>query len=390
MTFRSFLEGLPVLVGLTLVLGLARPASALLGQDSASGSLRRVAPLPSTEDEGERNRRLLTGEFDGDEWVEILSLPELDEREGYYELLLRRARVDPRARAFLERLARDGEPSEAAWTARLALRELGNANFPLHNLFRINPMVGPDRNLEELFTELLGDRGLAVPFGQLEPLRGGAAPSRQVEVTQGPEGTRLEVVETRDGGEQRRVYEGGSIEEILAEHPELENELGVAIQSFGGQGSVRFLFAPQRRSLGLLGPDSPFLQLDQLLQSRAKGPNPQVEAPPIRTDKLGVKVVPVTPEHADALGLERGLGLYVLSTAPGTFAYGFGVRRGHVLLRLNGEELRRTEEIGQILGSRDPRAPVELHWIDEYGQLRGQKWVPTRVPGSEPAPTGDR
>ena len=391
MNVRTFLEGLPVLVGLTLALGLPRSSSAPAEQGSTPRALRRVAPLPSIEDAEERNQRLLTGEFDGDEWVGILSLPELGEREAYYEILLRRARVDPRARAFLERLARDGEPSEAAWTARLALRELGNANFPLHNLFRMNPMVGPDRSLEELFTELFQDRGLVVPFGQLEPLRGRAgALSRQVEVSQGPDGTRLEVVETRDDSEQRRVYEGGSIEEILAENPELEDELGVAIQSFGGQGSIRFLSAPERRSFGLLGLDSPFLQLDQLLQPRDQGPTPQVEVSPIRTDKLGVKVVPVTPEHADALEIERGLGLYVLSTAPGTFAYGFGVRRGHVLLQLNGRELRRKEDIAEVLLNRDPRTPVELRWIDEFGQLRGQKWVPTKALGGDPTPSKDR
>jgi len=368
-------SALPTLFGVTTAVLLPTVSGA------QSGGLERVDPLPSVEAPRERMRRLFTGEFDGHEWVELLGVTDLDEREAFYKILVRRARVDPQARAFVERLAKDPNRPGQSWTARLALRELGRANFPLHNLFRMDT-VGPDQNIEDFFAELLQDRGLMLPLGQAQALQPGAANTRRnVEISQGSEGARVEVVETKNGAEERRSYEGKSIEEILENNPELKDELGLGLQSFGGQGNIRLKFlAPQTGRHGLLNPkDNVFRRLDPFLggdPSKRPVVSPQSENVPIRTDKLGVKVAPVTVEHADMLGLEHGIGLYVLSTAPGTLAYLFGVRRGHVLLKLNEHELRDPDDIKAVVENRDPRISLDLLWIDEFGQPRGRRWTP--------------
>lgn len=368
-------------------------------QEDRSQTLERVDPLPSNECAQDRVQRLLTGEFYGDEWVELLGIPDLDERETYYAVLLRRVRVDPRARAFLENLAQDPSRTDAAWTARLALRELGRPNFPLHNLFRIDAM-GPDRAIKELFDELQVGPGLGLSYGLPGALSGGGASSScRIEVSNGPEGARLEVVEGVDGSEECRSFEGESIEDILKEHPELEEELGIAIQGFGGQGRFSFQVGPRVGGAwrSLLDPleygEDARSWLEELLRQNPAGiprslVSPRSESRPVRTDKLGVRVDSVSPELAGKLGLEPGLGLYVLSTAPATLAYLFGVRRGHVLLKLNDRELKKREDIGVVMANRDPMTPLEVVWIDEFGQRRTRKWTPVKL--APRAPFKDR
>lgn len=358
-------------------------------QQERGQPLERVDPLPSIEPAQDRVQRLLTGEFDGDEWVELLGIPDLDERETYYKVLLRRGRVDPRARAFLEKLAHDPSRTEAAWTARLALRELGGANFPLHNLFRIDAM-GPDRSLKELFDELPVGPGLGLSYGLPGgPSRSRTSSSSRIEVSQGSDGARIEVVKVVEGSEQRRSFEGESIEDILEEHPELEKELGIAIHGFGGQGNFSFQLGPGVRGAwrSLLDPleygEDARRWFERLLRQDPDGiprslVSPRSESRPVRTDKLGVKVDAVSPELAEKLGLEPGLGLYVLSTAPGTLAHLSGVRRGNVLLKLNDRELRKKEDIAFVMANRPPMTPLEVVWIDEFRQRRTRKWTPVK------------
>src|SRR5262245_16813915 len=73
-------------------------------QDPRPTPLQRVAPNTG----GDRDlAQVFSRDFDRDRWRELLATPDLDQREEHFEALVRRAGLDPLARAFLEDLARD-------------------------------------------------------------------------------------------------------------------------------------------------------------------------------------------------------------------------------------------------------------------------------------------
>src|SRR5262245_48478216 len=98
-----------------------------------TGALQRIAP--AQEPEEQTPGQMLTRNFDRERWRELLNASDLERRERSFDLVVKRAGFDPNARAFLEELARDPQNGELAWTARLALRELGRARFPLTQPF---------------------------------------------------------------------------------------------------------------------------------------------------------------------------------------------------------------------------------------------------------------
>jgi len=349
-------------------------------------SLERVRPAPSLEESsgGSGERHLFDSEFDRDEWIALLSEPDLARRERSFELLLRRARLDPMARGFLEVLSTDGTRPDLAWTARLALRELRRTPFLFEGLLPSAGLLPTTDAFRQPFTqdvdglleELLRQGRFAVPLpppgGLIDgsgrdrdgglPGRAGVA-QRRVEVRQTREGAVIEIFENVEGTEERKTYEGESLEDILAHEPDLERELGARIRGLAGGGNFRLHFlAP---GSGAFDAWAPFLA-------------PQARSQPIRADKLGVRAAPVTTEHARELGLDSGAGLYCLLTAPGTIAHLFGVKRGDVLLELNGIPLRSREDISIALLARSPEDPIRLVWIDGLGQRRSRDWTPPR------------
>lgn len=322
----------------------------LLAVGSGAQGLERVAPRPSAESLPD----LLAREFQADEWKAALGVADLERREHNLEALLQRARLDPVARAFLEELARDPAAGELAWTARLALRELGRARFaPRASLLGPDPL-GTAGRMDEVLKELLGP-GLVRP-GQAG--RGGFALEGlggRVRLEQGEGFARLELLQGSGPAAERRVFEGASLEAILRAHPELAGLLGGLAQPSGG--------APEAGA-----------------RARIDGPTfatplgPAQRSAPLTTDKLGVIVTPVTAEDALALGLAAGQGLEVARVLPESFAALLGVAPGDVLLELDGVALRTADDIERVMKARAKDAELALSWVDGLGQRQKKTW----------------
>ena len=127
------------------------------------GNLRRLDP-----DQGHDPKDLkdaFARDFDRHRWEERLTQSDLDQREASLDALLKRARLDPVARAFLEELAKDPKGGELSWTARLALRQLGRPNFPWQGFQPGPDPLGSAQRMQEWMEQLLDQQG----FGPMSP-----------------------------------------------------------------------------------------------------------------------------------------------------------------------------------------------------------------------------
>jgi len=78
---------------------------------------------------------------------------------------------------------------------------------------------------------------------------------------------------------------------------------------------------------------------------------------------LGVGVQPVTPDLADALGLETQEGALVSQVTPGSPAAEAGLERGDVIVRLAGRPVERMRELPRAVAATPPGTKVELEVI---------------------------
>jgi len=325
---------------------LALLALPLLSAPAQTQGLERVAPRAERPEEG-RLPDLLAREFRGEEWRNALAVGDLERRERNFEALLQRARLDPVARAFLEELARDPAAGELAWTARLALRELGRARFaPRVSLLGADPLGSAGR-MEEALKELLG---AGLPGAGLP----GAGFTRGAP---GGRGVRIEVVQGGGPEPERFVYEGESLEAILQAHPELGQRLG---------GRAPQAANAEPGGVGLERIDGPTYATPLV---------PDLRSAPFTTDKLGVIVVPLAAEDAGPLALEPGLGLEVVRVLGDSYAARFGLEPGAVLLELDGVALRKADDIERVMKARRPEAELSLAWIDALGQRQKKSWL---------------
>lgn len=332
---------------------LALLSLSLLAAHVPAQGLERVAP----RDE-ETLPDLLARDFRRDEWKAALSVSDLDRRERNLEALLQRARLDPVARAFLEELARDPGAGELAWTARLALRELGRARFaPRASLIGPDPL-GTAGRMDEMLKELLGN-GLPRSLG---PRAGGllleGLGGQGVRIEQGQGFARLELQQGSGAEAETRVYEGESLDAILRANPELEKALGGLALPMGSA-------APQAGANGRARIDG---------QTYATPLVPAPRSVPLTTDKLGVIVTPLAAEGARKLSLEPGLGLEVARVLPESFAALLGVVPGDVLLELDGVALRTADDIERAMKARGKDADLALSWIDGLARRQEKTW----------------
>ncbi len=353
-----------------LALAFQGPVPAVPAQQDSPGQLERVAPDVGQPDASRDVQRLFTKQFERSEWLARLAEPDLDARERSLDLLLQRARLDPVARAFLEELGRDPRGGELAWTARLALRQLGRVKLPLHFVLPGNDPFGGHR-MQQVMEEILGQGGQGLFFRPGPPTPSGPAASalagRRVHVEQGAKGARIRISESAGGKEVARDYEGESLEAILRDHPELEQELaGLQIRAQAGTGlDLRFDLEGARGSDGA----------ERLRRSGAEREGmPRGRSRPIITDRLGVIVQALDPERAAKLGLEHGL--LVGRTYPETYAQLLGVGAGSILLELDGTPLFEAADIERALCARQPDDPLRLIWLDELGQRQERTWQP--------------
>lgn len=81
---------------------------------------------------------------------------------------------------------------------------------------------------------------------------------------------------------------------------------------------------------------------------------------------LGVQIQPLTPDIADALGLDQSEGALVAGVQPGTPAAAAGLQEGDVILALDGEAVTGPEALSAAVASREPGDEVQLQvWRSE-------------------------
>lgn len=340
-------------------------------------------------------------------WVQDLGSANFDDREIATQKLLD---LGTRALPFLEKAIKGSKDSEVRWNAKRLMREIRESGRPVPKAPRSSQGGGsPDGRMEDLMRQMerqqeemrrmmdehfrwlregqdsdpwdlftepdsghsLGIDELHERLRELEeklgPQGGGELRSGQsFSLRQGPEGIRLEIQETVDGKEEKKVYEAKSIEEFREKYPEIAQRYGVGGNSIGG---FRFHFGqtPRWRSIRPEGNwRSPL--------------TPQVpelpwELPP-STERLGVEVDIVEPSLAAFLDLPEGVGLLVRRIEKGSLAEKMGVREKDVLLGINEKEIRRRDTILSTLRGLEPGAEISLQ-ISRFGEgrvtLKGKK-----------------
>ncbi|MGO9171152.1 MAG: Do family serine endopeptidase [Rhodomicrobium sp.] len=75
---------------------------------------------------------------------------------------------------------------------------------------------------------------------------------------------------------------------------------------------------------------------------------------------LGVQVQPVTPELADSLGLKEAKGALVSVPAPGSPAEAAGIKRGDVILKIGGEDIKDSRDLARKVASSIPEAALKV------------------------------
>ena len=325
----------------------------------------------------------VAAEIDPETWKSQLADKDLDLREQAFERAVRAARQQPKLREALEGWARDASSPELAWTSRLVLRETQSTARPLAGAFGAPSQTwglagAPQLDLDELFGQMEELHGnLDQLFGQLDdgqgiPIQpqGGTNRSQSLQLRSGPNGVDCDVTTDVDGQNVTETYHAGSIQELVEQHPELKDKL----QTNGLGGDAFSLGLPQgflgAGNLGWFGPGT-------------SGGRWDFGAPraPQRTDVLGVLAAPLPADRAAELGLEQGLGLIVQRVEPGTIADVLGIRRGHVLVSIDGHALRTREDISSALSARAADAPLSLELIDRWGVRLTRVWNPAEGGG---------
>jgi serine protease Do len=80
---------------------------------------------------------------------------------------------------------------------------------------------------------------------------------------------------------------------------------------------------------------------------------------------LGIQIQPVTPEVADAIGLKEPKGALIASLEANGPAVKAGLKRGDVVLAVDGEAIKDARDLTRRVGQRQPGAKAELKlWRD--------------------------
>jgi S1-C subfamily serine protease len=87
---------------------------------------------------------------------------------------------------------------------------------------------------------------------------------------------------------------------------------------------------------------------------------PKVSGAEMAWSKLGVKLQTLTPEIAAELGVTAGQGMVVVDVDRSGPAYEAGVRRGLVIARVSGADIRGESELAAALAEVNTGDPVTL------------------------------
>jgi Do/DeqQ family serine protease len=81
----------------------------------------------------------------------------------------------------------------------------------------------------------------------------------------------------------------------------------------------------------------------------------------VTRSQLGVGIQAVTPDIASGLGIQNARGVLVNSVTPGSPAEKAGLRRGDVILQLNGQAVSETNALRNQIAASKPGTAVTLH-----------------------------
>ena len=85
----------------------------------------------------------------------------------------------------------------------------------------------------------------------------------------------------------------------------------------------------------------------------------------VTRSQLGVGIQPVTPDIASGLGIKEARGVLVNSVTPGSPAEKAGLRRGDVILQLNGQPVSETNALRNQIAATKPGTAVTLRVLRE-------------------------
>jgi serine protease DegQ len=88
-----------------------------------------------------------------------------------------------------------------------------------------------------------------------------------------------------------------------------------------------------------------------------------VEFGEVQRGRLGVMIQDLTPDLADALGVEAQTGAIVSSVEPGTPADDAGISAGDVIVAVNGEAVEGSADLRQMIGLHRPGDDVEITYV---------------------------
>jgi hypothetical protein len=346
------------------------------------GRLTRVVP-PATDDADQ------SPAFDRDAWRKRLTQSDLDQRMRDFDELANRARRDKAAREALESWAHDTSNADLSWTSRLVLRE-ADALRQHGGGFGWKAFGGPpawgdlQARLDELqqqfggMDSMFGDLQAELDQMQRNPKllvpatpngSKGSSSFENFTLQVGPDGVTCKVHENVDGQEQTKEYKADSLEALLEAHPELRERIQAGEGGFGWTGPL-FSGGMGRGP----GGGSARSGLDRLAR-------PLSGAPP--TDIFGIEFTKLPPQKLKDLNLEPERGLNVQRTVPGTIAQILGVKRGDLLIEMNGTPLFSGDDVSRVLRERAPDAELVVTLIDGKGQRRTLTWKPSAAGAQE-------
>ena len=363
-------------------------------------SAKRVRSDGVGTSESRRGRRLevvVDAGVNRGAWQARLEDDDIDTRELAFDELIARASRDDELRLALEAWSLDPSMPDFAWTARLALRELGDrepasklrwvyvgrsSGLPTAHSFDPRAQVEVEeptteglrirmdgaqahrpsgsevqdspaellRRIEFDPAQPLGDRSLPMLFGKWLSLYA-PRPLRLPQETERhsfrlefhPEGVVLTELIQRSGQTRQRSYAAESSQALLEAHPQLRNQVpglaGLLAKPFGA-GS-QFEWGQKQFRSGNAG-------LGYVVRNPLVMPTTPANGATTRV-VLGVVCTPLERDTAASSLLGPGIGLLIERREPGTVAEDLGLQRGDILIELAGEPLCSVEEISHVL-----------------------------------------
>lgn len=385
----------------TILMSVAALSATVLAL-GATQTVPQAGEAP-TETAGETSSGQGASSADEALWRARLTTPDLEQREEQFEALVDElSRGESELLGLVESWRESG--GELGWTARLALRAARASRQPVPALPAF-PGQGFDpfgsgaelmRQMEALRGGLLGADPFGGPFGDpfggpfggqslfgvptpgalggaLPGASGGSSHSSQLSIESGPDGVRVEVIEDSDGDESSRVYEAETLEELLQAHPELSEQLAPMQLGFSTPGQLPWGGQQGRRAplgFGSMGSRDEYFEAPWGSSAGGGDAQPLGDA---RAERLGIVVRPLSPAepHGDA---EHGL--YIERVQGHSLGHALGLKRGDVLLALDGLPVRGPEDVRRVLQERPLEQPLEALILDAGAERNVLTWDP--------------